>query len=165
MVRVYTFRSLQGVLRNGVPLIWLLLFGTILILSACKMVTGGLHPDVQQMRGAATKEQVVQRYLQSLEQMDADAIVQLTPPDHIANQEVQRKLASFGGHKLQNIRVQYKAPVGPLWVRVIIQGAFRNEQGKEVVFNDELNLQQITDRWYLMLGRSKNAVPLPLPSN
>ena len=132
-----------------------ILFGVLLlILPAC----GSTNIRV---RGAITKEALLEAYLHALEQKDEKAILLLVPETLIAQYAIQAKIEQFGGHVFHRVQIDYIPQVHPQWVRVVIRGVYINPQNEQVEFSDEIILHQMDNRWYLMLGQHRNAVSPP----
>jgi len=112
-------------------------------------------------RGAATKETLVDVYLQALQQKDEQAILSLVPETLAAQDAVQAKVEQLGGHTFHQVHIGYVPQVNPKWVRVIIRGVYTGSHNEQVEFSDEIFLNQMDNRWYLMLGQDRNAVPPP----
>lgn len=111
------------------------------------------------VRGAATKEQVVDIYLRALENQDVHAILLLTPPTHIAEPAVRAKVAEFGGHTFRNVQVDYLSEFGPKMAQVTVQGLRIGSNNEHVEFRDQIYLRQIEGRWYLILGQHREGLP------
>jgi hypothetical protein len=120
-----------------------------LMLSACQSVN---------MRGAATKEQVVDVYVRALESKDERSILSLIPETHIAEQAIQAKVAQLGGHDIQEMRVNYSSPIKPQFAVAEIRGWYVADKSEKLEFKDKINLKQDDGRWYLIMGRARNGV-------
>lgn len=141
--RVYKLRVQSGVILLGVLL---------LILPTCRSTN---------VRGAVTKETLVDAYLRALQQKDEQAMLLLVPETHTAQHEVQARIEKLGGHAFDQVRIDYVPPVHPQWVRVVIRGVYTSPQNEQIEFSDEIILHQTDHHWYLMLGQDRNAVPPP----
>lgn len=143
--------KLQRVARLAVYLGITFLLGMLsLSLVACQSA------DV---RGAATKERVVDIYLRALENQDVHAILLLTPPTHIAEQAARAKVEEFGGHTLHNVQVGYLSEFGPRMAQVTVKGMRIGSNNEHVEFKDQIYLRQIEGRWYLILGQHREGLP------
>lgn len=142
-------RVKQSVSRIGVTL-----FGVfLLLLPAC----------TRSMRGAETKEDVVDAYLNALERRDEQSILMLIPESHIAEQEVKAKVEQLGGHVFHEVRVNYRQEFGPQRAMVTVQGVYSGPLNERVEFREELNLVHIDGRWYLILGQYRGFPPPVTP--
>jgi hypothetical protein len=110
-------------------------------------------------RGAETKEEVVDAYLNALERGDEQSILMLIPETHIAEQEVKAKVEQLGGHVFRDVRVDYRQEFGPQRAMATVRGVYTTPLNERVEFREELNLQRIGSRWYLILGRHQEGIP------
>jgi hypothetical protein len=130
-----------------------ILLGTLLlILSACRSTD---------RRGAVARETLVDAYLHALQLMDEQAMLLLVPETHTAQHAVQARIEQLGGHAFHQVRIDYVPPVHPQWARVVIRGVYTGSEDEQVEFRDEIILHRMDNRWYLMLGQDRNAVPPP----
>ena len=127
----------------------------LLILSACSLVN---------KRGVATREEVVNIYLNALKEKDERAILLLIPRDYQAEQAIQAKVTQLGRRGLYDVQVCYQEVIGPQNVNVIIQGFYNkglDAASGRVKFKDTLIVESGSGRWYLVLGKRKGGSPPP----
>lgn len=138
--------------RTLVVIIWNILY---LLLFACQL---------PRERGAVTKEALVETYLRALQRRDERAILSLIPETQIAQEAVRDKIERFGGDTICWVRIEYTPLVNPRWVRVHLCGvADKRMDSPPQEVCDEIILQKIGQRWYLMLGQHRDAVSPPPP--
>lgn len=126
-----------------------------LMLFACQFTRGG---------GAVTKEALVEIYLQALQRRDEHAILSLIPETQIAQEAVRDKIERFGGDTIRWVWIKYTPLINPRWVRVSLCGvAGKRMDSSPQEICDEIILQKIGERWYLMLGQHRDAVSPPPP--
>jgi hypothetical protein len=113
---------------------------------------------VQNKRGAATPDRLVEQYAIGLETKNADLILQLTPENTDFTSQVKTKVSKFGGRKIQNRQVIYTKPTPFLW-NASIRGIYRDRDGSNQQFEDSIELKYLSKgelklyagRWYLFL--------------
>lgn|GEM_PF-2118355 len=119
---------------------------------------------VVETRGAKTKEELITNYILAIRQEDTNQIVSLTPRSHVVSQsELHDILVKTGGKKLERVQVSSLPSESPQLEIVKLSGAFA-KNGEWLEFTDLLYLQRINQRWYLLLGRDKNGLPVDAPS-
>jgi hypothetical protein len=115
-------------------------------------------------RGATTKEALVEIYIQALQRRDEHAILSLVPETQIAQEAARDKIERFGGDTIRWVRIKYTPLVNPRWVRVHLCGvADKRMDSPPQELCDEIILQKMGERWYLMLGQHSDAVSPPPP--
>jgi hypothetical protein len=141
-------------MRQSVSWIGVTLLGVLfLLLPAC----------TRSIRGAETKEEVVDTYLNALERKDEQSILMLIPESHIAEQEVKAKVKQLGGHIFREVRVNYRQEFGLQRAMVTVQGVYSGPLNERVEFREVLNLEYIHGRWYLILGQYRGFPPPVTP--
>jgi len=114
-------------------------------------------------RGKTIKEDVIHDYLTALEQKNEELISSLIPETHNAEKEIYDKIFKFGGHSLQNVNIIYISEFGPQMAKVTIQANYTTVEGEKKRFEDEVYLQKIRTRWYLVLGKHKQGISETFP--
>lgn len=103
------------------------------------------------------KEKVVSKYLQALANKDKTLMQSIIPKTHLAEKEINSKINKFTGKEIKVDKIDYSAPINPQFVIVNIQG-FYFENNKKVNFEDQIDLQNIDGRWYLIMGKHKDGI-------
>lgn len=117
-----------------------------------------------EQRGADTKEQVVAQYIAALREQSADQIIALMPSSHtIAREELDKIILEAGTKELKAVQASYVPSETPTITLVDLhETPAENEALGE--FIGRIYLQHQNGRWYLLLGRARNGLPLDSPS-
>jgi len=109
-------------------------------------------------RGAATKDLLLDTYLQALRRKDEQAILSLVPTTQVAQEAVRDKLKKLGGHTYSQVWIEYTPLPNSRWVKAKVCFTKDSDStGSPEGLCDELVLQKIGVRWYLMLGQHRDA--------
>ncbi len=94
-------------------------------------------------------------YHQGLQQGNPEMLMSLIPSTHLADDVVAQKIEQFGGLTLYEVRITYIQPEFPTTVPTLISAKYRGQDGSIKDFDERLYLQEIDQRWYLLLGQFK----------
>ena len=116
--------------------------------------------------GAATPDQVIEKYLLALENKDEQLIERLVPEDRSATREIAAKIVSLGGYKIQEPKFVYTKNTPTLW-RAKVTGFYLDRNGNRQKFEDTISIiyqgkeswKLYQGRWYLLLGKSQVISP------
>ena len=116
-------------------------------------------------RGATTKEELMNRYILAIHQDDPDQLLNLLPSSHrISKSELNNLIENLGGEAL-NITQTLSMPSESPQIEIVkLLGTYK-KAGKLTEVEDTLYLQKISNRWYLLLGRDTNGLPVDAPSS
>lgn len=114
--------------------------------------------------GAASESELVELYLAALTKKDPQALRRLVPKDHEAAQEIEAKVALGGGCTFEDVTTTLaEVGFGPRHkVAKIIASCSNFGEGKRS-FSDSLNLEKIGSRWFIILGKYKGPLSVPVP--
>jgi hypothetical protein len=137
------------------------LYLTIALWAAAPLILSGC--GFTNTRGANTREEVVETYLESLKTKDEKLMLQLIREELSAQTAIQDKITQLGGHQIQDRKILYEEVIKPQLVSVTIQGTYNG--GKEK-FADKISLSyemvsSNSGRWFLILGKGKSNVLPP----
>lgn len=116
-------------------------------------------------RGATTKEELMNRYILAIHQNDPDQLLNLLPSSHrISKSELTDLIENWGGEAL-NITQTLSIPSESPQIEIVkLRGTYK-KAGKSIAVEATLYLQKISKRWYLLLGRDANGLPVDAPSS
>lgn len=143
-------RNMQRLQRS---LLWSPIASGILLLGllSCSFVS---------LRGASTREEVVNNYLRALANKDEQSIKRLIPENYDVEQVVHEKVVRLGNRKLEQVEVSYQELQKPDSVKVTIEGIYYDKpgfEGKRLRSKDQLFLHAAGNRWYLILGKRNSS--------
>ncbi len=117
--------------------------------------------------GAATREEVIEEYLNALKDKNEESILQLVPKSYTAEQAAKKKITQLGGYNLNVNQISYLKLKPHLFVATI-QGSYLTPNREQKRFTEEVNLVDkpgsflvfYKGNWHLSIGKGN----LPPPS-
>lgn len=100
-------------------------------------------------RGKPTKEELLANYIQGLKENNAKQIIKLVPRNYDAEEVAKQKVTSLHNSNFNNLKIVYKELMSPYHLEATIN----NDS-----FNDIVYIKRIQKRWYLLLGKARDAV-------
>lgn len=114
--------------------------------------------------GAASESELIELYLNALTKKDPQALRRLVPKDHEATQEIRAKVALGGGCTFEDVAITFaEVGFGPNHKVVKITADCSNFGGGKRSFSDSLNLEKISSRWFVILGKYRGPLPMKAP--
>jgi hypothetical protein len=131
---------------------------SILVVMLIAIVASVQSCGVQNKRGAATPDRLVEQYAIGLETKNENLILQLTPENADFTSQIKTKIRKIGGRKIQNRQVIYTKPTPFLW-NASIRGIYLDRAGTKQQAEDSIvlkyqskgELKLYAGRWYLFL--------------
>lgn len=117
-------------------------------------------------RGAETKEELMELYIQALKKSSEEALLQLTPEDFVAEEDVKKHIELYGGASLKINDISYEVNK---MTSAMAKATLRGSRGGKP-FEIKLSLQVFNSknlitrsRWYVLIGKPDNPIPPNLP--
>lgn len=100
-------------------------------------------------KGKPTKEELMANYIQGLKENNIKQIIKLVPRNYDAEKVAEQKATSLRNSNFNNLKITYKELMSPYLLEVTMN----NDS-----FNDIVYIKRIRKRWYLLLGKARDAV-------
>jgi hypothetical protein len=135
--------------------------GIAIAIGATALLAAGGAISAMKPKGEASPLVLIDRYLNALEQKDANAIAAINADGYQADQAIQAKLTQWGGHKVEKREV-FRTRTSTDALRLKIYGSYQQD-GKTKSFEDSVNLvyrqggllPTSGTRWQLAIGDLK----------
>ena len=130
---------------------------SILVIASVLIVFFVQACSVNNKRGAATPDRVIEQYLLALENKDANLMQRLAPEQAAVEKEVISIILKHGGYKIQDRQISYTKSKPSLW-NAKVRGFYIDRQGIKKKFEDSIvieyqskgELKLYAGRWYLL---------------
>lgn len=107
-----------------------------------------------------SRDEIIDKYLQSLENKDEAAIQSIVLRNNTNEQAAKRKLQKLGGHQFENVKVTYQE-AKPQLTLVTVTGKYK-EGNKQIPFSETFSLvyergsfwKNYQGQWFISLPKS-----------